>query len=73
VRTVPNENLEAPEWYLLAAQSLAICKVLHVTPSVPNYLSVLIGTQMLRNPGGICKNAQLGLNLDLNYLSYKKI
>jgi hypothetical protein len=39
------------------------------TPSVPNYLSVLIGTQILRNLWGICKNAQLGLNPDLNQLS----
>jgi hypothetical protein len=30
------------------------------TPSVPNDLSVLIGTQILRNLWGICENAQLG-------------
>jgi hypothetical protein len=39
------------------------------TPSVPNYLSILIVTQILRNLWGICKNVQLGFNLDLHQLS----
>jgi hypothetical protein len=39
------------------------------TPSVPNYLSVFIGTQMLRNLWGICENTQLGSNPSLNKLS----
>jgi hypothetical protein len=38
-------------------------------PSVPNYLSVLIGTQILRNLWGICENVQLGFNPSLNKLS----
>jgi hypothetical protein len=43
--------------------------VLSYTPSVPNYLSVLIGTQILRNLWGICENAQRGSNKSLNKLS----
>jgi hypothetical protein len=42
---------------------------LSYTPSVPNYLSVLIGTQILRNLWEICENAQLGSNSSLNKLS----
>jgi hypothetical protein len=38
-------------------------------PSITNYLSVLIGTQILRNLYGICKNIQLQSNLGLNELS----
>jgi hypothetical protein len=44
-------------------------KKLKNTPLVPNYLSVLIGIQILRNLRGICENAQLGFNLSLNKLS----
>jgi hypothetical protein len=43
--------------------------ILTHTPSVPNYLSVLIGTQILRNLWRICENAQLGSNPSLNKLS----
>jgi hypothetical protein len=43
------------------------------TPSVPNYLSVLIGTQILRNLWGICENTQLGSNPSLNELSNELI
>jgi hypothetical protein len=39
------------------------------TSFVPNYLSVLIGTQILRNLLGICENAQLGSNPSLIELS----
>jgi hypothetical protein len=39
------------------------------TPSVPNYLSVFTGTQILKNPWWICENAQLGANPSLNELS----
>jgi hypothetical protein len=40
-----------------------------ILPSVPNYLSDLIGTQILRNLWGICENAKLGFNPGLNKLS----
>jgi hypothetical protein len=43
--------------------------LLHDTPSIPNYLSVLIGTQILKNLWGICKNAQPRFNLWLDQLS----
>jgi hypothetical protein len=39
------------------------------TPFVPNYLSLLIETQVLRNLWGICEIAQLGSNPSLNKLS----
>jgi hypothetical protein len=39
------------------------------TPSVPYYLSIFIGTQILRNLWGICKNAQFGSNQGLGQLS----
>jgi hypothetical protein len=39
------------------------------TPSVPNYLNVLIGTQILRNLWRICENTKLGSNPSLNKLS----
>jgi hypothetical protein len=39
------------------------------TSSVPDYLSVLIGSQRLKNFWGICENAQLGSNPSLNKLS----
>jgi hypothetical protein len=42
---------------------------LEYTPSVPNYLSVLTGTQILRNLWGIFKNIQLGSNPGLNQFS----
>jgi hypothetical protein len=35
---------------------------LEYTPYIPNYLSVLIGTQILRNLWQICNNAQLRPN-----------
>jgi hypothetical protein len=45
------------------------------TPSVPNDLSVLIGTQILRNLWGICENAQLGIwvwtNFPMSYYTLK--
>jgi hypothetical protein len=40
-----------------------------ITPSIPNYLSVLIGTQILRNLWGFVKNAQPIFNPNLNKLS----
>jgi hypothetical protein len=43
--------------------------VLNTTPSVPNYSSVLIGTQILKNLWWICENAQLRFNPGLNKLS----
>jgi hypothetical protein len=39
------------------------------TLSIPNYLSVWIGTQILKNLEGICKSAHLIPHLDLNQLS----
>jgi hypothetical protein len=39
------------------------------TPSIPNYLSVFIGTQIVRNSWVTCKDGQLGPNLVLNKLS----
>jgi hypothetical protein len=47
----------------------AIIFYVRYTPSIPNYVSVLIGTQILRNFWGIYKNAQLGSNSSLNQLS----
>ena len=41
----------------------------YFTLSTPNYSSILIETQILRNLWGICKNAQLGSNLGSNQLS----
>jgi hypothetical protein len=34
----------------------------------PNYLSILIGTRVITNLWGICKNLQLGHDVDLNQL-----
>ena len=42
---------------------------LEYTRSVPNYLSVLTGTQILRNLWGIFKNIPLGSNPGLNQFS----
>jgi hypothetical protein len=39
---------------------------MYITPSVPNYFSVLIGTQILKNLWGIC---EIGSNPSLNELS----
>jgi hypothetical protein len=39
------------------------------TPSVPNYLSIWMGVQFLRDLQGIYKNAQLVPYVDLNELS----
>jgi hypothetical protein len=42
--------------------------ILICTPYVLNYLSVLIGTQILRNLWRLCENAQLGYDPSLNKL-----
>jgi hypothetical protein len=39
--------------------------------SVPNYLSLFMGTEIIRNLLGIFKFTQLRLEQDLNQLSYK--
>jgi hypothetical protein len=43
-------------------------KFIYNTPFVSNYLSVLIGTQILKNLRWICENTQLGSNPGLNRL-----
>ena len=61
------------KYYYVYCPYMAICISLPIygsyTHSVPNYLSDLIGTQILRNLWWICKNTQLGSNLSLNKFS----
>ena len=52
---------------------LGVAKNWWNTPSVPNFLSVFIGTQILKNLCRICKNAKLGLDFNLNQLYYNQI
>ena len=44
-----------------------VLRKLNTTPSVSNYFSLITG--ILRNLWGICKNAQVVPDLDLNWLS----
>jgi hypothetical protein len=61
------------ELYCKLVEKSSIKCMFHYSPSVPNYLSVLIETQILRNLLGICKNTQLQSNLSLNKLSNELI
>jgi hypothetical protein len=60
-----------PKWALYKGIIYVYCTslVLKHTPSVPNYLGVLIGTLILSDLWGICENAQLGSIPILNKLS----
>jgi hypothetical protein len=56
-------------WFsLLLCLWLIFVDSLIITPSFPNYLSVLIGTQILRNLWGIYEIVQLGSNPSLHKL-----
>ena len=52
-------------WSLLNFGPKNAMAKLYMISSIPNYLSVLIGRQILRNLWGICKIAQLGSNTGL--------